>query len=107
MKLEDLPESLRKRYAAGGGTVGGTTDGNATKLVEVGPAKGLSGPIFARYATLMNYSGGQLLFGREHQLGSFALSPGIGYTFDYVDVHRIVIQDNGTPVVWNIDYTGP
>jgi len=104
--LSGLSAEIRKRYEGRGDTLSGITKGDQD-LVEIGPAKGLTRGTYARYATLMNYSGGTLFFGREHSVGSYGLIPGQGYTFDYVDVFGIIIKDNGTATYWTIDYTGP
>jgi len=104
--LSGLSAEIRKRYEGRGDTLSGTTKGDMD-VVEVGPMKGLTRGTYARYATLMNYSGGVLLFGRERSLGSYALAVGQGYTFDYVDVFGIVIKDDGNKIAWTIDYTGP
>jgi hypothetical protein len=96
---------VRSRYEHGGDTIADVTV--AGKVYQVGPNKGLRRPLPARYATLMNVGPGNLLFGRNHALGNYPLPPGLGYTFDYVDVSGIVLQDNGTACSWTIDYTGP
>jgi hypothetical protein len=102
-----MEEKLAQRYEERGDTLSGTTSAN--KPYEVGVEKGLSRGRYARYATVMNApnSTGYLYFGREHQLGAHYLIPGQGYTFDYVDVFGIILQDNGTACTWTIDYTGP
>lgn len=99
------PEIIRRRYLQAGDTISGTTTAN--QPFQMGPNIPLPQGTFARFATLMNASGGTLYFGRGRQLGTYALAVGQGYTFDYVDVANIIVKDNGTPCSFTIDFCGP
>ena len=99
------PEVERNRYRNGGNTIEGTTTPNLK--YQVGAVQGIPTPTYARYATLMNVSGGNLYFGRNRAVGCAFLQNGDAYSFDYVDVSLILLLDNGTAVVWTIDYSGP
>jgi hypothetical protein len=95
-----------KRYE-GGDTGGFTTDGTG-KVGTPGTVTGfgqIPEDTRARFCTLGCLTG-QITVGRNKRV-AIVLSAGQYYTFDYVSVGRLGIQDNGTAATGWYDYTGP